>query len=54
MLPQEQEDTIAIHRYLGVVLHNLPLHDERAKKLQQQCFYGPNKSYEAYKDGFLQ
>jgi len=54
MLPQEQEDTNAIHRYFGMVLHNLPLHDERAKKLQLQCFYDPNKSYEANKAGFLQ
>jgi hypothetical protein len=40
--------------YFGVVLHNLPLRDERAKKFQLQCFYGPNKSYEANKAGFLQ
>jgi len=44
----------AIQRYSGVVLHNLPLHDERAKKLQLHCFYGPNKSYEPNKAGFLQ
>ena len=54
MLPEEQEDTKAIHRYIGMVLHNLPLRDERAKKFQLQCFYGPNKSYETNKAAFLQ
>jgi hypothetical protein len=52
MLPAEQKETKAIQRYFGVVLHNLPLRHERAKKLQMQCFYGPSKSYEANKAGF--
>jgi hypothetical protein len=53
MLPEEQEDTEAIHRYFAMVLHNLPLRDERAKKFQLQYFYVPNKSNEANKAGFL-
>ena len=54
MLPEEQEDTKAIHRYFAMVLHNFPLCDERAMKFQLQYFYVPNKSYETNKAGFLQ
>jgi hypothetical protein len=52
MLPEEQRKSNTSHRSYGVVLHNRPLPDDRAKKFLLQCFYSPNKSYEANKAGF--